>query len=140
MALDEKQKKAIICMLISKIGDGDDNVNVGLQRKQLAIALLRNRNEIWIRKNRIRPEIRMKLYKRIVKPVLLYNSQTWGLTKSDEKNLDSFNSKQIRIILRIKYSNIVSNKDIYEISNEIPLSLTILNSRWRFFGHVAKTA
>ena len=118
----------------SLLGDKEDI----LQRKQLAIASLRNLNEIWIRKNRIRPEIRLKLYKTIVKPVLLYNSQTWGLIKSDEMNFDSFHRKQIRIVFHIKYPNIVSNKDIYEISNEIPPSLTILNSRWRFLGHVLR--
>lgn len=118
----------------SLLGDKKDI----LQRKQLAIATLRNLNEIWIRKNKIRPEIRLKLYKTIVKPVLLYNSQTWGLTKSDEMNLDSFHRKQIRIVLHIKYPNIVSNKDLYEISNEISLSLTILNNCWRFFGHVLR--
>ena len=63
----------------SLLGDKEDI----LQRKQLTIASLGNLNEIWIRENRIRPEIRLKLYKTIVKPVLLYNSQTWGLTKSD---------------------------------------------------------
>ena len=118
----------------SLLGDHEDI----LQRKQLAITSLRNLNEIWIRKNRIRPEIRVKLYKTIVKPVLLYNSQTWGLTKSDENNLDSFHRKQLRIVLHIKYPNIVSNKNIYEITDEIPLSLTISKSRWMFLGHVLR--
>ena len=73
-----------------------------------------------------------------MKPVLLYNSQTWGLTKSDENNLDSFHRKQLRIVLHIKYPNIVSNKNIYEITDETPLSLTILKSRWMFLGHVLR--
>ena len=51
---------------------------------------MRSLNKLWIRENRIRPHVRIKLYKTIVKPVLLYNSSTWGLSKSEEDSLDSF--------------------------------------------------
>ena len=92
----------------SLLGDQEDI----LQRKQLSITSLRNLNDIWIRKNRIRPEIRLKLYKTIVKPVLLYNSQTWGLTKADKNNLDSFHRKQLRTVLNMKYPNITPNLEL----------------------------
>ena len=35
-------------------------------------------NSIWIRNDYVRRETKLKLYKTLVKPVLLYNSSTWG--------------------------------------------------------------
>ena len=58
--------------------------------------------------------VRLKLYNCYVKPVLLYNSGTWGLTKSDLDGLDSFHRKQLRQVLNVIYPNIIKNKDLYE--------------------------
>ena len=97
----------------SLLGDAEDIV----RRKQLASGALNKLNSMWIRKNKIRSDIRINLYRAIVKPVLLYNCQTWGLTKADETNLDSFHRKQLRKILHIKFPNIIRNHDLYELTN-----------------------
>ena len=47
-------------------------------------------NNIWIRKDYISEQLRLKLYKTLVKPVLLYNSSTWGMTQKETKDLDAF--------------------------------------------------
>ena len=54
-----------------------------LRRKQLSTTAIHNLNNIWIRKNRVREHVWLKLYKTIVKQVFMYNSQTWGLTVND---------------------------------------------------------
>ena len=95
-------------------------------RIQLSTTALHNLNNIWIWKNSIREHIRLKLYKIIVKPVLMYNSQTWGLTMIDEHNLDIFPRQKLRIALQIKFPHVISNSDLYQRTNEIPLTLTIL--------------
>ena len=74
-----------------------------LRRKQLLTTALLNLNNIWIRKNRIREYIRLKLYKIIVKPVFMCSSQTWGLAVNDEHNLDSVHRQQLRTALHIKF-------------------------------------
>ena len=99
-----------------------------LRRKELSTTTLHNLNNIWIRKNRIR-EHALKLYKNIVKPVLIYKSRTWGLTVNDEHNLDSFHREQLRRVLHIKFPHGISNSDPYQRTNEIPLTLTILKNR-----------
>ena len=118
----------------SLIGDKEDI----LQRKQLSIAAMRDLNKLWIRKNRIRSNIRLKLYRTIPKTVLTYNSATWGLGKTDEDGLDSFHRNQLRKVLHIKWPNIIRNRDLYNVTKEIPLSLTILQNRWRLFGHILR--
>ena len=99
---------------------------------------MRDLNKLWIRKNRIRSNIRLKLYRTIPKTVLTYNSGTWGLGKTDEDGLDSFHRNQLRKVLHIKWPNIIRNRDLYNVTKEMPLSLTILQNRWHLFGHILR--
>ena len=99
---------------------------------------MRKLNNVWIRHHKISLAVRLKLYITYVKTVLLYNSSTWALAKADQESLDSFHRQQIRNLLHVKYPNILRNKDLYELINDIPLSLTVLINRWRLFGHVLR--
>ena len=105
-----------------------------LRRKQFSIRALHNLNNIWNRKNRIREHVRLKLYKTIVKPVLLHNSQTWSLTVNDEHNLNSFHRQQLRTAVHITLPHVISNNDLHQGTNEIS-NFTILKNRWKLFGH-----
>ena len=118
----------------SLIGDTEDI----MRRKQLAIASMNNLFKIWIRQDHISEIRRLKLYQTLVKPVLTYNCGTWGLTKKDEEQLDSFHRRQLRIIIRKKYPHIISNKNLYKRCKESPLSTFILKSRWKLFGHILR--
>lgn len=62
-----------------KLGSLKSNQEDMLRRKQLSTTAFHNLNNTWIRKIRIREHVLIKLCKTIVKPVLLYKSQTWGL-------------------------------------------------------------
>ena len=118
----------------SLLGDNEDIIN----RKNLATNASTKIDKIWIRNTRISLEKRLNLYNSIVKSVLLYNSETWGLTKTATKNLNSFHRKQLRIILNIRHPHHISNKAIYEICRAEPISLEIVTRRWRFFGHALR--
>ena len=115
----------------SLLGDQEDI----LSRKQLSTTILYNMNNIWIRKNRIREHVRVKRYRTRVKPVLMNNSQTWGLAVNDEHNLDNFSHHQLRTAPYIKLSHVKFNSDLYQQTKEISLTLAILKNRWKLFGH-----
>ena len=70
MVLKRDQKKNEIWRSTKKFSSlmGDEDM---LCRKQLSITTLYNLNNIWIRKNRVREYVQIKLYKTIVKPVLM---------------------------------------------------------------------
>ena len=56
---------------------------------------------------------------------------------NDEHNLDIFHRQQLRAALHIKFPHVIfSNSDLYQRINEIPLTLTILKSRWKLFGQI----
>ena len=66
----------------------------------------------------------------------MYNSQTWDLTVNDEHNLESFHRQQLRTALHIKLPHVISSSDLYQRTNEIPLTLTILKNKWKPFGPI----
>ena len=84
---------------------------------------------IWI-KNQVNQKTKMKLYRALVKSILLYNCSTWGVTQNIEQKLDAFHRRQLRRVLNIKYPTNISNKKLYEKTEEIPISSTMQKSQW----------
>ena len=108
-------------------------------RKQLFIAAINNMEKVWIKKDDISKKRRLKLYRTLVKPVLLCNSATWGFKKHVAKNLDSFHRQQLWRIIGKSYPNKISNRTLYERCHEEPLSSTIKRSCWQLFGHIVSS-
>ena len=118
----------------SLIGDIEDVE----RRKYLSNAALHKLTNIWIRGDKIKVKTKMKLYRALVKSILLYNCGTWALTKTQVEKLNAFHRQQLRRLLNIKYPTIITNKTLYSETNERPISLDILEHRWRLFGHILR--
>ena len=118
----------------SKLGDKEDIK----RRKNIATGkLMKMKKTLKSRKIKTLSK-KMKLYKALVRSVLLYNSCTWGLTKEDEKSLDSFHRKQLRQVIGVFYPNKIRNKKLYEITNSRPITIDITKARWKMFGHALR--
>ena len=115
----------------SLLGDSEDVI----ARKQLAAAAMTSMNKIWIRNNQINITKMITLYNNLVKPVLTYNSSTWGLTQAEADSIDSYHRQQLRKVFK---DSRLSNKQVYERSRSTPLSQDIRISRWRLFGHTLR--
>ncbi|GFR93923.1 RNA-directed DNA polymerase from mobile element jockey-like [Elysia marginata] len=92
--------------------------------------------------------------KNIRKIEILYTQNTLELAYADDvdfvsttdfvnvetiqKELADF--RQLRTILNIKYPTIIKNNALYHKTGETPISLTILEARWRLFGHILRQA
>ncbi|GFR74767.1 endonuclease-reverse transcriptase [Elysia marginata] len=107
-------------------------------RKHLSNVALNTLSNIWNRPDKVKQKTRIKLYNPLVKSILLYNCGTWALTTSDEKRLDSFHRRQLRRILGIHCPTKIINQSLYKKCSETPLSLQILELRWRLFGHILR--
>ena len=115
----------------SLLGDGEDII----RRKQLAIVANKEFNQLWIRKEKLSLRVRLRIYNSLVKPILLYNCGTWGISKKEEDSLNAFHRRQLRYVLKINHPHHISNANVYKICKEEPISLFVLKSRWRLFGH-----
>ena len=60
------------------------------------------------------------------------------MTKTEEEKLNAFHRQQLRKILNIKYPVKITSSSLYEKCNECHLSITLLESRWRLFGHILR--
>ena len=107
-------------------------------RKHLSKIAFNKLANIWNSGNKTKQKTKIKLYNSLVKSVLLYNCGTWALTKTDEDRLDSFHRKQLRNVLGIHYPTKISNASLYKKCREAPLSMQVLEARWRLFGHVLR--
>ena len=118
------------------IGDTEDLK----RRSQLASAAMNKYNKIWTSKGKykIKNKTKMTIYKTLVKPILIYNCSTWGLTNAEESKFDAFHRRQLRRVLGIKYPTIISNKKLYKKTGEEPVSITAKKGRWRLLGHILR--
>ena len=73
--------------------------------------------KVWIRGNKVHIMKRLKLYNSLVKPVLVYNSCTWGLTKYENASLDAFHRKQLRHLWNYNWKMKIRNETLYRQSN-----------------------
>ncbi|GFS23376.1 hypothetical protein ElyMa_006975700 [Elysia marginata] len=108
------------------------------RRKQLFSAALVKLKNVWLKGDKITKNTKLKLYKALVKSVLTYNCGTWAPTQSQEERLNAFHRKQLKKVLNIKYPVKITNSSLYNKCNERPLSIFILESRWRLFGHILR--
>ena len=81
---------------------------------------------------------KVKIYKAYIETTLLYNSETWTLTKSLENSLNAFHSRLLRISLNIKYPKIISNQKLYNITKETPITERIKKRRIALLGHILR--
>ena len=118
--LKREKKKAEHWREVKKLGSLLGDKKDIARRKQLSIAAMNNIEKVWIRKDHIREKHHLKLYRTLVKPVLLYNNAIWGLTKQGPTNLDSFHRQQLKSIIGTNCPNKISNKALYERCHEEP--------------------
>jgi hypothetical protein len=70
--------------------------------------------------------------------VLLYNCGTWSLSEALAEKLDCFQRKMLRRVLNVKWSDKVTNEQLYQRSDATPISIQVVDARWRLFGHTLR--
>lgn len=95
-----------------------------------------------LKSHRLQRKTKLSIYKTLIRPVLMYASETWTLSKKDEEFLNVFERKVLRKILgavqdggtwRRRY-----NFELYAIFNEPEAASLIKISRMRWAGHILR--
>ena len=105
-------------------------------RKGLAWTAINKLECIW--KSSLDRDLKIKFFRSCVESILLYNSETWTVTKHMEIQIDGLYTKLLRRVLCVNWSDHVTNKDLY--GDIPPLSSTIRQRRMRFAGHCLRAA
>ena len=132
---EEEREWRNVIKLGSKLGDREDIQ----RRKELPTIALAKNGTIWKKNWKTKLAIRIRLMETLAKSVLLYNCGTWGMSKDDQRKLDSFHRRQLRKVIGIQWPHKISNNKLYKITGGTkPLSITMTEKRWKLLGHILR--
>ena len=73
-----------------------------------------------------------------VKSVMLYGSETWRTTKTNRNKLQTFVNRCLCNILNIRWSEIISNKELWARTKQAPVGEDIKKRKWWWIGHTLR--
>ena len=94
--IDDVHRFMYLGATVSKEGGGTEDIHNRVVKARGAFMRLK---KIWS-SHSISRRTKVRLYKTLVKPVLMYGCETWKIKKCDEKKIDVFQSRCLRRIFR----------------------------------------
>jgi hypothetical protein len=89
-------------------------------------------------------KLKIRIYKTIILPVLLYGSETWSLTLRDKHRLRVFENRVLRSIFGPKRNEVMGewrklhNEELRDLYSSPSIIRIIKSRRMRWAGHVAR--
>ena len=120
------------------IKSGDSSHSDILRRTALAGSVMNQLHSVWNRRS-LSLELKFKLYKALVLPVLLYASETWVYTKADAcRAFKLFISSINEEFLASKWYDRVTNTEVMARSHLPTVHDMICTRRLGLYGHVVR--
>jgi hypothetical protein len=118
---------------------GDQEVEIS-RRLSLAGGVFSNLRQRVFKPRSISLSTKMRVYKAIVVPTLLYGAaESWALTQAQEHRLDVFNNTCLRRITGHRRGpDTISNEELHEMTGQPAISALIREHRLRWFGHLVR--
>ena len=108
-------------------------------RTTLGRAAMNGLKHIWKDRD-INTQLKTKLVKTLVFPIITYASETWTTTLETQRNIQACELWCWRRMLRISWTDRISNATILQtVGNPIPLNGLILKQKLSYFGHIMRT-
>ena len=92
---------------------------------------------IW-RCRYLRRKTKIRIFKSLVLPVLLYACETWTLNRDLKRRLDAFGTKCLRRIMGYRWDDFVSNERLYHETVSRSVTSVVRERQLRLYGHVAR--
>jgi len=90
---------------VSKEGRGTEDIH---NRVVKARGIFLKLKKIWS-SNSIRRRTKVRLYKTLVRPVLMYGCETWKMNKSEDNKIRAFQRRCLRRIFKIRRLERITN-------------------------------
>ena len=81
---------------------------------------------------------KIRVFRSLVLPVLLYGCETWTLNNGLKNRLNVFGTKSLRRILGYRWSDFVSNDRVYKEARMRCITCIIAKRQLQLHGHVAR--
>jgi hypothetical protein len=89
--------------------------------------------------------VKVKIYKTLIVPVILYGYETWSLTLREEHRLRVFENRVLRGVFGPKRDEVTGqwrklyNGELHNLYSSLDIIMQIKSKRMRWAGHVART-
>jgi hypothetical protein len=89
--------------------------------------------------------LKVRRYKTIILPVVLYGCETWSLTLTEQHRLSVFENRMLRSIFGCKSDEVMGewrklqNGELHNLYSTPDIIRQIKSRRMRWVGHVART-
>lgn len=114
------------------------SVEIRTRIGQAAAAFASLRWCVW-KKNNISLATKIRLYRTLILPILLYGAETWTMLKHDLSKLEVFQMRCLRCILGVSLRDRHSNDTILTSCGSQPtIGDLIQRRRLRWFGHICR--
>ncbi|PIK55282.1 endonuclease-reverse transcriptase [Apostichopus japonicus] len=125
-------------MPLTKDGTSAKEIQIRIASATAAMTRL---NVIW--KSNLNFSTKFRLYNSLVVSILLYGCQTWTLLAESERRIQAFETKCLRKLLRILYTDRKTNDYVRETVGDLvgpyePLLSTVKRRKLAWFGHVTR--
>ena len=112
----------------SYINDSEQDFNV---RKALAWKACNRLNKLW--RSSLPNSLKVKTFRTLVEPILLYGSETWTMTRAMEHKIDGCYTNLLKRVQNLYWAE---HPTLAQIYNGLPrISSTLSSRRLRFSGH-----
>ena len=112
----------------------DDEVNVRIARASATFGRLHA--NVWNRRG-ISLHTKLKVYRAIVLPTLLYACETWTVYQSHAKKLNHFHTTCLRKLLNIKWQDRIPDTEVLAQADLPSIYTILMQSQLCWAGHVA---
>ena len=83
--------------------------------------------------------LKIKIYKTVIRPVLMYGSETWALRKKEQNLLERTEMRMLRWLLGVSLRERIRNEEIRRLAEVACVSEKIREARLRWFGKVVRS-
>ena len=133
-SLEEVDEFIYLGSTVDKVGGADADIKNRIRKARASFQQLKN---VW-NTNTISTTTKTRLFNTIVKPVLLYGSETWKLTKTNTTKIQTFINTCLRKIFKIYWPEKINNNELWQRAKQEPIQNEIGRRRWRWLGHTLR--
>jgi len=113
----------------------DDEINNRIAKASAAFGRLRK--TVWNRRG-ITLETKMKVYRAVVLPTLLYGCETWTVYSRHARKLNHFHTTRLRSIMNIKWHQRIPDTAVLTRAMTTSIHTMLMKHQARWAGHIVR--
>jgi hypothetical protein len=132
--LKQTTKFCYLGSIVSCDGGCQDDI---INRRNKAGAAFNSLLLVWNSK-KLKLSTKIRIFDSNVKSALLYASESWLVSRKITTQLQTFINRCLRMILQVRWSETISNQDLWRRTAQVPVDEEIKRRKWRWLGHTLR--